>query len=146
MRKMLHLFLVLAIVFAGSSFAQVIADFEDAALGTMGFVDGDWGTGISSIEVVSDPTGRTGSVLAVNLNTEEASNDPIFYDNYEFEGNAPAMVSYDLWLPADTPDSLLLKIFTQDHPNWKWQDKLVYAVDIPKEVWYPVYFDFRVAA
>jgi len=143
---MLHLFLVLAIVFAGSSFAQVIADFEDAALGTMGFVDGDWGTGISSIEVVSDPTGRTGSVLAVNLNTEEASNDPIFYDNYEFEGNAPAMVSYDLWLPADTPDSLLLKIFTQDHPNWKWQDKLVYAVDIPKEVWYPVYFDFRVAA
>jgi len=146
MRKMLHLLLVLTIVLSGITFAQVLADFEDASKGTVGFTDGDWGTGISSIERIADPTGTSEGVLAVNINLSEAGNDPMMLDNYEFPGNKPALISYDVWLPADCPDSLLLKVFTQDGTdNWTWKDVLVYGVDLPKEIWFPVIFDLRAA-
>ncbi len=141
MRKMLHLFLVLAIVFAGNSFAQVFADFEDAAAGTMGFVDGDWGTAISSIEQVADPTGRSEGALGINFDAA-GDKDPVMVTKVDLPGT-PAMLSIDIWLPADCPDSIYFKIFNQD-VNWSWQDKGYYAADIPKETWYPVYFDFRI--
>lgn len=142
---MLRFVIVLAIALSTASYAQMIADFEDATFGNYGFTDGNWGSGITSIEQIADPTGRTAGVLAVNLNTSEAGNDPVMLDNYVFPGNKPAMISYDIWLPADCPDHLLLKVFTQDEAAWTWKDVLVYTENLPKETWYPVHFDLRVA-
>ena len=145
MKKMLRFAMVLVIALISTSFAQVLADFEDGSLGTMGFSDGDWGSGVTSIERIDDPTGTTGGVLAVNINTAEAGNDPVMLDNYVFPGNEPILISYDIWLPADCPDHLLLKVFTQDEPAWDWKDVLIYTENLPKETWWPVVFDMRLA-
>jgi len=143
MRKVLLLTLSLFVVFTGMAFSQVIADFEDAANGTMGFIDGNWGAAITSIGQVTDPTGRSAGVLEINFDAA-GKKDPVFLDGL-LMSSSPHLISYDLYLPSDCPDNILFKIFTQDGASWKWQDVKVYARDIPKEVWYPVYFNLRAA-
>jgi len=141
MKKMLQLAMVLTILLVGSSFAQMYADFEDATLGTMGFVDGDWGTAVSSIEQVTDQTGRSDGALGINFDAS-GDKDAVMVTKLELPG-APAMLSIDIWLPADCPDSVYFKVFNQD-VNWSWQENGYYAKSIPKETWYPIYFDFRI--
>ncbi len=55
------------------------------------------------------------------------------------------------WVYVDTtfPDSAYIQIFAQDNVNWSWPLPAgitsYYGIDIPKNVWYPLYFNLEQA-
>jgi hypothetical protein len=53
------------------------------------------------------------------------------------------MLVYNVWLPADTPDSLYINIGLQTKDFWQDASTRYYAKDIPKEVWYPIYANIK---
>ncbi|NUQ80415.1 MAG: T9SS type A sorting domain-containing protein [Bacteroidetes bacterium] len=113
---------------------SVFADFEE---GTDGYADNGWGTGLGSVTKVADPSGNSAGVLAVNYKSNDKG--VIQVDNIVSKGNN--LLVYWIWLPADTPDSIQFGLWAQDDSHWSWTEQLVYAYQIKKEVWFPIYYD-----
>ncbi|HTX19279.1 MAG TPA: T9SS type A sorting domain-containing protein [Bacteroidota bacterium] len=122
----------------------------------------DSGKGLDSLYQTTDPGNSTNHVLAVHL-TFAAPNDTVSNLHGRLElgdgkGNAtyvtPGAANYLVsWVYLDTlqkiPDSLEIDTYGMDNTNWDWtengnanQKKLDvhYAVDLPKNVWYPFTF------
>ena len=101
MRKSVLLFSILLIgMFSVASYAQVLADFENAAQGTQTFYDGNWGTLITGISQVPDPTGTSNGVLKISMdaNLGATEKDPIATNSItSLEGE---VLSFNVWLPA----------------------------------------------
>ncbi len=114
--------------------AQVLEDFETG----MGDVKSLWGS-LAGLTQIADPSGKTAGVLEVNYNASGGA--------FGLETTVDAATSYALvfwvWLPATVPDTLAFKVFAQDNANWAWNQYYYTAVDIPKEVWYPLIFDME---
>ena len=127
---------------------QVIADFTD---GLNDFYDGNWGVFITDIAQMADPTSsEKGGVLAVNIDANQTGGDPkdpIAHSGMDFDAATTFGFSYEVWLPSDAPDGILLKVYTQDGTgSWSWKDFLYYTQDLPKEKWYPIYFNLGAAS
>ncbi len=138
MKKLLWFLPIFCLLFGGQVRGQVIADFEDS---DNGFGIG-WGDFIVSVSQTADPTGMSDGVLALALNagTTTENKGALQITNLEV-GNAHAVIFY-VYLPADTPDSILVKTWAQDQ-SWTWADHVLYTVNIPKEVWFPLAFNFK---
>ncbi|MCF8431772.1 MAG: hypothetical protein K9G34_07485, partial [Melioribacteraceae bacterium] len=121
---------------------EIYNDFEDQTAGVGSLVGGGWGGAISGINWAADPSSNSTGVVEIPFDGNAGGNDPIYFDNVTEASMYPAIV-YDLWVPADAPDSLLLKIFSQDDPNWTWQNDAIYLVDLPKESWVPIIYSFE---
>ena len=111
------------IFMAGLTQAQVIADFET---GANGFAAEDWGNMLNdeASGQVADPSGRTVGVFKVSLTANNDGNEKAAFTNGSIGSFDGRVVSYDLWLPADTPDDLLMKVFSQTTDNWDWKSTI----------------------
>jgi len=126
-------------VMPGILSAQVIADFET---GQDGYVIG-WGDAITAISQTADPTGASAGVLSLSVQAGTVEQKgAIQRENFDPEGID--LVQYYIYLPANTPDSLFFQIWGLDD-DWTWGATVLYAINIPKEVFYPVYFDIKAA-
>jgi hypothetical protein len=139
MRRVLLLTLISVFISLGSVFAQVFADFEST---THDFYDNGWATGFTSVSQIADPTSRTAGVLALECNAANGVKGIIEKDNVETNG-APVMGFY-IYLPADFPDDGQITLWGQDNVHWAGWNATDYAGSaIPKQVWYPVYFNMK---
>lgn len=138
MKKML--FTVLGIIlFSCYGFSQVIADFET---NESGFSYG-WGACLSgsTVKRVADPTSVSKGVLQLSFDASGSDNKgAIGADVSKTEANKAKIITFYIYLPTGTPDSLLIKAWAQDNA-WAWQDFQFFAKDIPKGKWFPVQFN-----
>ncbi|NOX89902.1 MAG: T9SS type A sorting domain-containing protein [Calditrichaeota bacterium] len=118
-------------------FGQVVADFET---GTDGF-DVGWGNAITNVYQTADPTGTSGGVLALDFDAS-ASESKGAVAKTNIDATGAKVITFFVYLPAGVPDSILIKVWAQDN-SWTWFDFKTYAVDVPKEVWYPLSFDLE---
>ncbi len=130
------------IFMAGLTQAQVIADFET---GANGFAASDWGNMLNdeASGMVADPSGRTAGAMKISLTANNDGNEKAALANGSIGSFDGKVVSYDLWLPANTPDDLLFKIFSQTTDNWNWKSTSVLAGTLDKEQWVKVYLDLE---
>jgi hypothetical protein len=137
MRKIL---LLLAIILtAGLVNAQIISDFESDE---QGWFDNGWGAGLTGVAQAADPSGESGGVLAIGYDIGADKKGVIQKDGIDPAG--AQLLTYYIWLPADFPDGVDLKIWAQDNASWAWVDAAypVYKSQaIPKEVWFPLNMD-----
>ena len=121
MRKVLLFTLFAMLIFSGSSIAQVLADFEAT---NDGFGHG-YGNAITNVYQTTDPSALSDGSLAFDFDaTGSDSKGAVAKSNVVItEGE---LVTFYLWLPADTPDSILVKVYSQDQ-SWTWADYKFYA-------------------
>jgi len=122
-------------LWAGIGNGQVVADFEDGT--TSGFGVG-WGSGIT-LSNAADPAGTTIGALQVDLDAPNGFGAASM-NNVDAAGSEIGTIF--IYLPTGVPDSVLMKVYAQDQDGWTWTDEKYYAVDIPKDVWYPLHLNF----
>jgi len=138
MKKMLVMIMALVIAFSGNAFSQVLADFE---VNDGGFSHG-WGDFITSVSQMTDPSGVSTGVLGVSLDADATAESKGAIQAVNIDAGTGKLITFYLWLPSGTPDSILVKAWAQDN-SWTWADYKFYTVDIPKESWYPLHFDLE---
>jgi hypothetical protein len=140
-RKAMNKFLLLitcTLIFVGLAHAQVFVDFETEALGTDGFADNGWGTGLTAVERIADPTGVSDGVLSLGCN---ASGSGVIQKDNVSTNNAE-VISFKIYLPADFPDSASVTFWSQDNATWSgFPSSTYYGIDLPKETWVALNFD-----
>jgi hypothetical protein len=136
------LVIVCIFIFASWIGAQVIADFEGSVAP---YSIANWGgTALTSFTKVADPTGGNhGSVGQISLTFGASASDKggIVYD--QLDPSDANFVTYWVYLPSDIPDGVIIGIVGQDRTNWQWLEAQTDVKDIPKEVWFPLSFDFK---
>lgn len=137
MKKMLFGLLLIFGIWAGNAFAQVLFDFEDGT--TQGYFDNGWGPGFKSVTWAADPSGVSKGVLALNFDGAAGQKGDLQVNNLKVDG--AHMLNYWIWLPANFPDSIVIKLWAQDDKNWAWTEQAYNGRDIPKEKWYPITFN-----
>ncbi len=129
------------LVLAGLSFVtgQIIANFE---AGTDGF-DIGWGNTITGVSQAADPTGMSGGALAISFDAS-GSEQKGAIQKLNVDASGARALTFFIYLPAGFPDGVMIKAWAQDN-DWTWFDFKYYSQDIPKEVWFPLTFDFEAA-
>jgi hypothetical protein len=122
----------------GASRAQVIADFETEALGTGGFADNGWGTALTSVTRIADPTGASGFVLALAYS---GTAGVIEKDNYDPKNGH--VISFHFHLPADFPDDGIVQFWGQDNANWSHTTENYTGASLAKGKWVSVNFHIK---
>lgn len=117
-----------------------ISSFET---GTEGFGVG-WGDFITDVNTAADPAGMFGNSLAISLNASTTTEQKGALQKTNLDMGKAQLITMYIYLPSGTPDSILIKTWAQDN-DWTWLDFKMYAVDIPKDVWFPVHFDVMAA-
>jgi hypothetical protein len=138
MKARLWILSILCLFAFTASQAQVIADFETEALGTGGFADNGWGTALTSVARIADPTGASGFVLALNYNgtagvIEKGNTDP----------KAGHVISFHFYLPADFPDDGIVQFWGQDNSHWSHTTENYTGASLPKGKWVSVNFHIK---
>lgn len=116
------------------------ANFEADA---QGFYNYGWGAGVKSVEKIADPTGKSTGVIQVSYDGTLGNGGAFGAASGDPGPTAAPILSYDMWLPSNTPDSITFTLFCQDNSHWSHKTQVFYAKDIPKEVWYPLYFPLQ---
>ena len=122
-------------------FGQVLFDFESGQAGWD--VAPDKGAAFTSIGTIPDPTSRAeGNVLAITFDsaTDTAGQISVCC-SVDFK-HAP-VIGFWVYLPANIPDSYYFKLVGQD--SWCWCDaaQTISVASVPKEKWFPIYFDIQ---
>lgn len=127
-RFLLVLFLAGIFCLPEIAFSQVFADFENVSQGMQGFWYG-WGNAGSNLRRIDDPT--HGGVLALDLNVTSKVGDaakaaiggpdplPLGWTDAKM---GAYFLTFDVFVPADFPDSAQVKLWCQDKVNWTWND------------------------
>jgi hypothetical protein len=132
---------ILCLLAFSAAQAQVVADFDVAALGTQGFADNGWGSALNSVTREADPTGGSAGVLAVDYNGTKGTSGVIEKDS--FSPKNAHVLAFSVYLPADFPDDGSLQFFAQDNSHWAHTTETYNGVDIPKETWITLNFHIR---
>jgi hypothetical protein len=115
--------------------AQVIADFEADA---NGFADNGWGSGFTSVGTAATPSG-TGMALRLAWDGSKGDKGVLQVDNLDTK--KAQILTYWIYLPTGTPDSIQFTLWGQDNASWGWTTMPgVMAKDIPKDKWFPLNF------
>lgn len=145
---MKRLLFVLAGVLMASSLvsAQVINDFNS---GLGGFQIQSGTNGLDSIADVPGPINKSNRVMAMYFNfaaggyANGSQHGNVGISNVPYNG--AQYVAFDVYLPSgeSIPDSLAIDIYVQDKTNYQWLENRFYAVNIPRDKWYPLYFSLQ---
>jgi len=130
---------VFLVLIPGFLAAQVIADFE-ADDGGFGI---GWGNTVTSISQAADPTGASTGALEINFDASGSEKKGAIQKT-KIDASGAKLITFFVYLPSGTPDSILVKVWAQDQ-DWTWFDFKFYSVDIPKDVFYPLHFDLQAA-
>jgi hypothetical protein len=120
-----------------------IADFNDNTVD--GYTVNGWGGQKTVLTVVTDPVSGAshGKVLQAAYGPVSSVNPRDDLSKSGVGATTSQALVYWVYLPADTPDSLYLKFELQDSHNWSDANTQIYAKDIPKTTWYPIYADLK---
>ncbi len=142
---MKRLLFVLAGMLMASSLvsAQVIDNFNNSVGGFKLFSGNN---GLDSIASVPGPVKSSNGVLAMYFNFAAGG-----YANGQQHGiiadgplspNGAQLITYYVYLPSgeNIPDSLRVDIYVQDKTNYQWEENEFYAMNIPRDKWYPLSF------
>ncbi len=126
--------------------------YTDFKTGVSGFTI-QWSNGwVDSVKQISGPVGDSTGVLRFYL-ADGSSKTGGAAAGIE-PANGYSAKDYNMlafWVYVDTsfPDSAYLQPFAQDNSSWAWPSpsgiNTYFGKDIPKDVWYPVYFDLSQA-
>jgi hypothetical protein len=114
-----------------------------------------WSNGwTDSLFWTAGPIGNVNGALGFTLKNGSASTGNAFAANVDDGGSIDASGQNFLvcWVWADTtlPDSAQLLVYAQDRSNWTdptpFYPPTYYGKDIPKQKWYPIYFDIAKAS
>jgi len=109
----------------------VVADFENEAGGTMGFINLNWNPGLVDIGWVADPTGSSGGVLTSAWDFsqdfkgafENASVTLLWDSTGGVMTQGASAIAMDVYIPADMPwEGADVSIFYRDHDTWTWTE------------------------
>ncbi len=95
----------------------------------------------------TDPAAASSGALAATLNADLTVNKKgNVYKNTMIDASDAHMATVYVWCPADLPNNVYFKFYFKDN-NWTtaYSNYLYYASAIPKEVWYPLQYDFEAA-
>jgi hypothetical protein len=108
--------------------SQVKANFENAADGTQNFGK-YWGDALTSVTRAADPTARTSGVLKLSCKASTGDGkaaigiDPLPLGWTSADAQGAKFFTFDLYLPADFPDSAVVKVWAQiAEGSWRWTD------------------------
>lgn len=124
--------------------AQVIANFEDPAAGTQGISDGNWGSYITGVSRVADPSGKSDGVLEVGVwaKDQRPAGDP--KDAFTISGVKSLkgkFLAFSIWIPTGAPDSIGVEPFMQTGDGWKWQSASYKTETLAKDKWVTLVLD-----
>lgn len=111
---------------------SVIADFENDIQNYKQL----WGS-FASVTQVTDPSAKSKGVAALQVNKSGGA----FGLEATTDGSKANLLVIWIWLPTAMPDDAVFKVFAQDNKDWAWNSSYYTGNQIPKEVWYPIYFD-----
>jgi hypothetical protein len=135
MKRVLLLLFVSSFIYT-LGFAQVLANFET---GLNDYQLNAWGgTGLTSVSKIADPTGKSTGVMQLAMNFTKKTNGVVGLSNAATVPAGAQFITYWVYLPTNTPDSLVFGVYAQDNKNWTWTESLTFAKDIPKQTWYPI--------
>jgi len=131
---------------------SVVSNFN-TALGTWE-KSGDSGYGLDSVYRTTDPKNPANGVMGVHITFDDATADTTTNLHARFDyGSAPGGATYlplngaaflTHWVYLDSaqniPDSLGIDSYMMNNVHWAWTEHVGYAIDIPKNVWYPLSF------
>ena len=145
MKRQLMMFT--ALVVAGSiASAQVVADFEK---NTGGFhvLTQYFGTALTRAAQKSDPTLKSAGVMVLNFNFPpgNAGDKGGVGASNAIVTNGAHFITYWVYMPASTPDSLNISVFAQDNVAYAFHQNTVQAKTIPRNKWYPLSLDLTQA-
>lgn len=113
-----------------------IADFESTDYGFKKL----WGS-VTSITKIADPTpAKTKGVIEIKFNGPVDKDGAFGSENATDAAKGNILVLW-IWLPKGAPDDLFFKVFAQDNKDWAWNESDYTGKAIPKEVWFPLYFN-----
>jgi hypothetical protein len=136
-----------AFVVAGSiASAQVVADFEK---NTGGFhvLTQYFGTALTRVAQKTDPTLKSAGVMVLNFNFPPGNpgDKGAVGANNAIVTNGAHFITYWIYMPASTPDSLNISVFAQDNAAYAFHQTTVQGKSIPKNKWYPLSLDLTQA-
>ena len=127
--------------------AQVVADFEKNLGGFYVLPSQYFGTALSRAAEKPDPTGKSAGVMVLNFNFPPGNpgDKGGVGANNAIVTNGAHFITYWIYMPASTPDSLSISVFAQDNVAYAFKQKTVQGKSIPKSTWYPLSLDLTQA-
>jgi hypothetical protein len=126
--------------------AQVVADFEK---NTGGFhvLTQYFGTALTRAAQKPDPTLKSAGVMVLNFNFPpgNAGDKGGVGANNAIVTNGAHFITYWIYMPPSTPDSLSISVFAQDNSAYAFHQNTVQGKTIPKNTWYPLSLDLTQA-
>ncbi len=102
------------------------ADFEKQALGTQGFANTGWNKALTAIAWAADPSGRSAGVLQTDWNSALDAKAQFQLPDLDVQWAAgdtgATAVTFDLWLPANTPNGTQIGFWAMDKKNRTWTE------------------------
>lgn len=146
MKRLLSMLCIVAIAHSAAS-AQVVADFEKNLGGFYVLGSQYFGTAMTSVSQKADPTGASAGVMVLRLNFPPGNtgNKGAVGVNKAIVTNGAHFITYWMYFPASTPDSIEVSVFAQDNQTYSFQQNTVLAGTIPKNKWYPLSLDLTQA-
>ncbi len=140
---MILFFLIVSTSLATS---QIVADFEK---NTGGFhvLTQYFGTALTRISQKADPTQKSAGVMVLNFSFPpgNAGDKGGVGANNAIVTARAHFITYWIYLPASTPDSLNISVFAQDNAAFAFHQNTVQGKAIPKNTWYPLSLDLTQA-
>ena len=132
-----------------SAISQIVANFET---GLGGFAVGpstDFGTAVTSVARVADPTHLSGGVMQVNLNFAggaPAKGATLLKPAGGLAANLARFITYWVYIPDSIPANYNIQVFAQDNKNFKFYGNNTPGSAIPKNTWFPLSLDLAQTA
>ena len=124
--------------------SQVVANFET---GLGGFAVGpstDFGTAVTSVARVADPTHLSAGVMQVNVNFAGGSfakGAVLLKPSGGLPAGGARFVTYWVYIPDTIPSSYNVMVFAQDNKNFKFYGSNTPGSAIPLRTWFPLSLD-----
>jgi hypothetical protein len=137
-----------ALVIAGSiASAQVVADFEKNLGGFHVLPSQYFGTALTRAAQKADPTLKSAGVMVLDFNFPPGNpgDKGGVGANNAIVTNGAHFITYWVYMPASTPDSLNISVFAQDNVAYAFHQMTVQGKTIPKNTWYPLSLDLTQA-
>ena len=146
MRRLLPILCVLVVAHS-YALSQLIADFEKNLGGFHVLPSQYFGTAMTSVAQKADPTGKSAGVMVLRMNFPpgNSGNKGAVGTNSAIVTNGAHFITYWVYFPASTPDSINVSVFAQDNQAYNFQQNTVLARSIPKNKWYPLSLDLTQA-
>ncbi|MBN2088440.1 T9SS type A sorting domain-containing protein [candidate division KSB1 bacterium] len=111
----------------------VFADFEKQALGTQGFANTGWNKALTAVAWAADPSGRTAGVLQTDWNSALDAKSQIQLPDLDVQwtesDTGATAVTFDIWVPENTPKGTQVGFWAMDKKNWTWTENYYQVTD-----------------